>query len=222
MRWVEKIVNCIILTILKLLCRIDRKDLSLLPKEGPYIIIVNHINFLEVPLLYLMFLPRRIRAFVKEETLSHPTWKYLVKLWKGIPIKRGTADSTAMREGLDTLRKGMILVLAPEGTRSGNGHLQKGFAGVVPLAVRGDVPIYPVAHFGGENLYKNIRAFRKTPVRIKVGQPFRIELGEQRPTQRIRQEIMDQIMCRLADLLPPGLHGYYSGMSSNDTFLAGL
>ena len=215
----EKIVNLFIRLVIRCACRIDGKDLSKLPLKGPYIIVINHINFLEVPLLYLQFLPRAVRAFVKIETWSHPLYKYLAKWWGGIPVNRGKADSSAMREGLETLRRGDILVLAPEGTRSGTGQLQKGFAGVVALAARSRVPIYPVAHFGGERLYRNLKKLRRTRITLRVGTPFFLNLKERRTTQQIRQQAVDQIMLRLARLLPESMHGYYAGREPLEGFL---
>jgi len=219
MKSLEKIVNLFIRLVIRCACRIDAKDLSKLPLKGPYIIVINHINFLEVPLLYLQFLPRAVRAFVKIETWSHPLYKYLAKWWGGIPVNRGKADSSAMREGIETLRRGNILVLAPEGTRSGTGQLQKGFAGVVALAARSRVPIYPVAHYGGERLYRNIKKFRRTKITLRVGKPFILNLGEKRTTQQIRQEAVDQIMIKLASLLPKFMHGYYAGKESVEGYL---
>ena len=51
-----------------LLCRVDDAQLALVPARGPLILVANHINFLEVPLLYTYLQPRPVTGLAKAET----------------------------------------------------------------------------------------------------------------------------------------------------------
>jgi len=111
-------------------------------------------------------------------------------------------------------------LIAPEGTRSGDGKLQKGNPGVVLFALRHNIPVYPVVHFGEEEFRKNIRRLKRTDVTMRVGKPFYIDPPEGRVHSETRQEIADEIMDYLAVLLPEGYRGVYAGArGGNYTYL---
>ncbi len=68
----------------------------------------------------------------------------------------------------------------------------------------------PVVHMGLENFSKNIKRLKRTPVKIRVGRPFTLILEKKRFNGAERQEITDEIMRRLAVLLPVEKQGYYA------------
>lgn len=209
MRIIHALCNGIIKLILIIFCKIERKELEKIPLAGPYVLVANHINFLEAPILYLFLRPRRTIALGKAELWEKRSTAFLMKLWEVIPIKRGAADFAGMRKALDVLREGHFLCLAPEGTRSRTGKLKRGKAGAVLLAQKGDVPILPVAHWGGERLGENLKRFRRTRISIRVGDPLVIRKDARRADSEGRQQIADEIMTSLARLMPREYHGYY-------------
>ncbi len=206
----HRIVNGAENALVALLCRVDDAQMSRVPAAGPLIVVTNHVNFLEVPVLHSRLRPRRVLGLAKAEAWSNPLLKWLFDLWGGIPIRRGETDLAALRRCLEVLREGAILVIAPEGTRSRHGRLQRAHTGVVTLAQRSGAPILPLAFYGGEALGRNLRRLRRTPFHILVGEPFRLDFGEGRLTQERRQELTDEIMRRLAALLPPEYRGEYA------------
>lgn len=213
----EKTVNGIILFLLKILCKVDRREIEKLPLEGPYLLAVNHINFLDIPVLYLHLLPRNITGLVKKETWDIPLHGFLANVWHAIPIRRGVVDTEAMNLCEEYLKQGGILFVAPEGTRSGDGKLRPGKAGIVPLAVRSGVPVYPVAHFGGEHLSKSLKRLRRPTITLRVGSPFTLNPPEIPVSSKTRREIADLIMFRIAELLPPEYRGVYAGPPPEDS-----
>jgi 1-acyl-sn-glycerol-3-phosphate acyltransferase len=197
-----------------LLCRVDEDPLARIPLRGPLILVTNHVNFLEVPLVYTRLLPRPVTGWVKAETWDKPAMAFLFNLWGGIPIQRGEADLTALRRGLEALSQGRILAIAPEGTRSGTGVMQRGHPGVALLALRSRAPILPMVYYGGERFYQNLRRLRRTEFHIATGQPFYLQSSAGQVTPRaVRQAMADEIMYQMAAMLPPSYRGVYSDLS---------
>jgi len=210
MAFVHDAVTYTVRGLLRLACRIDAKQLERVPPTGPLIIVVNHISRLEVPIIYTHMHPRPIAAFTKAETWRNPLLGYLATLWGAIPLRRGEADTGAFRRGLHALAKGQIVVIAPEGTRSGHGRLQRGLPGAVLLAMRSGAPLLPMAHYGGEKLRDNLRRLRRTDFHVVVGEPFILNPGQRPVNREFRQELADALMYRIAALLPAAYKGVYA------------
>ena len=204
------VVTTSIKSLTRILCNVDDSQLINVPEQGPLIIASNHINFMEVPLMYTHLQPRKITGFAKAETWNNPVMGILFDLWGAIPIQRGEADAAAFRSALDVLRQGKILAIAPEGTRSGDGKLGQGLPGIVMLAYHSNTPILPMVYFGGEKFRDNINRFRRTDFNIRVGKLFKLSFPEVKLSREIRNKMIDEIMYQLAILLPVEYRGYYS------------
>ncbi|MCP4539956.1 MAG: 1-acyl-sn-glycerol-3-phosphate acyltransferase [Chloroflexi bacterium] len=205
------------------LCRIDDTELARVPEHGPFLVVVNHVNFLEGPILYTHLLPRKMTGFVKAENLEHLFFGTLLfTLWKGIPLYRDDGgDMAAFRLGLQALKEGQFLTVAPEGSRSGHGRLRQGYPGIAFLALRSKVPVLPIAVHGGEVFWDNFSRLRRTDFHIAVGQSFRLDTGGVRATGQVRQQMIDEIMYQMAALLPPAYRGFYSDLSAaTETYLS--
>jgi 1-acyl-sn-glycerol-3-phosphate acyltransferase len=219
-----KLVNWVVTStikgILRILCRVDDAALGKVPNRGPLILVSNHVNFLEAPLIYTHLLPRQMAGFAKAEAWENPLLCFLAKLWGPIPLRRGEVHRSALNEALEALEEGLILGLAPEGTRSGDGRLQQGKPGTVLLALRSGAPLLPVVHYGGELFWRNLARLRRTEFRIVVGQPFYLEPGGIKVTRQVRRQMIDEILYQMAALLPPGNRGVYSNLSgATETYL---
>lgn len=207
---------------LGLLCRIDAPDIKRLPPRGPLILYSNHTGAVEVPLLYGLIYPRPATAWAKIESWDTPFLNWLFSLWKIIPVRRGEVDMGALRRALAALQEGYIFGLAPEGTRSKTGKLIRARAGAVTLATLSGAPLWPVAHWGGENFSANLRRFKRTDLHVRVGEPFQIDTHGARVTGEQRQQIVDEMMLRLAALMPPEYRGEYAERGTKEEFLRPL
>jgi 1-acyl-sn-glycerol-3-phosphate acyltransferase len=220
MKLVNRLVTSTIKGILRILCRVDDAQLAKVPDHGPLILVSNHVNFLEAPLVYTHLLPRQLAGFAKAEAWKNPFLCFLAKLWGPIPLRRGEVDRSALRQALAALEEGLILGLAPEGTRSGDGRLQQGKPGTVLLALRSGAPLLPVVHYGGEHFWRNLARLRRTSFHIVVGEPFYVESGGIKVTRHVRRQMTDEIMFQMAALLPPVNRGVYAHLDdATDTYL---
>ncbi|HXD10628.1 MAG TPA: lysophospholipid acyltransferase family protein [Anaerolineales bacterium] len=201
------------------LCRIDAPDIDKVPERGPLIVISNHTGQLEVAIFFAHLQPRPMTGWAKMEAWDNAFLNWLFNLWGLIPVRRGEGDTSALRRAIKALEDGYIFGIAPEGTRNKTGRLNQGRPGAVLLAVHSGAPILPVAHWGGESFLKNLPRFRRTDFHIRVGEPFRLKLAGIRVTREIRQQIADEMMIRLAELLPPQYRGAYEKVTEKEKIL---
>jgi 1-acyl-sn-glycerol-3-phosphate acyltransferase len=195
------------------LCRVHDAEMAKIPHTGPLLLVANHVNFLDVPLFFTHLMPRSVTGFAKVETWNNPALGFFFTLGGAIPIRRGAVDRTAIGRAREVLRAGKILAIAPEGTRSGDGRLQKARTGVSVLALDSGAPVIPVAYYGGEKFRSNIFRLKRTDFHFRVGPPFRVRMEGGRLTREVRGQITAEIMYRLAALLPPEYRGYYADFS---------
>jgi 1-acyl-sn-glycerol-3-phosphate acyltransferase len=219
-RWV--VVSWALRSILGILCKLDareyRKALEELEKgtgnalaySGPVILAINHINFLEVPKLASYGYPRRVTGLAKEETWKNPFMAFLFNTYKAIPLDRDGSYNETFRQVREVMDQGIFVIVAPEGSRSRNGVLQKGKGGIIQLSLATGAPVLPVVHFGGQKVWENMKHFKRTPFFIRVGRPFRFKCDDGRPGKTVRAQMTSEMMGQLAALLPEDLRGEYA------------
>ncbi|MGC9349775.1 MAG: lysophospholipid acyltransferase family protein, partial [Anaerolineae bacterium] len=208
------VVNGVVRLLTGAVCKVHADQLSRIPLVGPIIIIVNHVNFLELPIIYPRIPSHLGTGYSKAENWKNALYRAIFGLWDMIPLERDTVDVTAMREGLRALQENKILFITPEGTRSHHGRLQRGKPGVVLMAERSGAPIWPIACYGGERFSENIKKLKRTEYYVRVGNPFHVDTNDIRPTGGTRQQIVDEMMYQIAALMPPRYRGFYSDISA--------
>jgi 1-acyl-sn-glycerol-3-phosphate acyltransferase len=211
------VVNFLLKSIFNVLCKIDCKEfVEALANNKPLIVVFNHVNFLEVPILVTQSYPMNVSGIVKSETWNNPFFAFLFNTYKAVPIDRRGAFSESFKKTREAIENGFYMCIAPEGTRSKDGVLGKGKAGIVELAFEAGVPLLPIAHYGGEQIWKNIRRFRRTPFHFRAGRPFRIKFDDKRPDREEREVILSEVMGQIAKLLPEQKRGVYSEQAELD------
>jgi 1-acyl-sn-glycerol-3-phosphate acyltransferase len=206
---IYKIVAFFVKWGIHIICRIDAPDLDKVPLKGPVIAYANHSAMIEVPVFFGILQPRRITGWAKVELWDNWFLRWIFGLWNIIPIKRGEADTSALRKAVEALNEGYIFGLAPEGTRNITGKLKRAHPGAVMLVLHSGAPLQPIAHWGGEDFSKNIKRLKRTDFHVRIGDPICLKLEGIRVTKEIRQQIVDEMMYRLAELLPPEYRGEY-------------
>jgi 1-acyl-sn-glycerol-3-phosphate acyltransferase len=194
--------------ILKLLFRPWVEGMENLPADGAAILASNHLSFSDSIFLPLMA-PRRITFLAKAEYFTGRGIKG--KLTKGffagvgqVPIDRsgGRASEAALRKGLEILRKGDLLGLYPEGTRSPDGRLYRGKTGIARMALEAGVPVIPVAMINTFDIQPPGKVLpRIMRVGIRIGEPLDFSRYEGMSGDRfVLRSITDEIMYELMQL----------------------
>jgi len=202
-------VNSVIGIYISITCRLDAPEMHKFPMQGPLIVISNHTGQIEVPVLFSLLQPRKITGWAKAEMWDNWFLNWVFNLWGVIPVRRGEADTSALRKAIEALDNGFIFGIAPEGTRNKTGRLLRAHPGAVLLAVRSGVPILPIAHWGGENYLKNLKQLKRTDFHLRVGEPFRLKVDGVKMSREVRQQIADEMMYRVAELMPQEYRGAY-------------
>jgi 1-acyl-sn-glycerol-3-phosphate acyltransferase len=218
--WTRRFCNFVLHILFKTLLRLEVVGLENVPLEGPLILAMTHTNFLD-PALAGAVMPREVVIMSKVENFWHPVLGIIVRLYGAFPVRRGEMDRQAIRCSLEVLAGGQALLMAPEGTRSGDGRLQKGHDGMTFIALRADAPILPMAIMGGEHFWANLSRLRRTPVKIVIGNVFCFSPGRERGRRAIINKMTKEAMYQLASLLPPERRGVYSDLdSATEDYLA--
>ena len=190
--------------------RIEIEGLENIPNRGPLLIVINHLGDADVPAL-ISSLPFTPDALAKIELYDLPILGKLIDLYGVIWLHRGKPDKRALRAALDGLAEGRRIVIAPEGRYSLTGALEEGANGAAFIAYKSGAAILPIAITGteNENVYRNLKAFKRARVHIRVGKIFRLE--EQASARREAiHEGTKRIMAEIRSLLPERYRGQTS------------
>lgn len=204
---------CFVLRVFLRLCtRLETEGLENVPQGGPLLVAFNHLAHLDAALV-LSFLPQPVEGIALEDLYHVPITGQLLRLYGTIPVHRDQFDREVIRQALQVLAEGRILALAPEARQSLTGALERARQGVAYLALRSGVPILPVALTGTEKTYAEWKRLRRPRLTVTFGEPFVPPPRASEPQARRQQlaELTDEIMHRIAALLPPEYRGVYAG-----------
>ena len=185
-----------------LLCPMRVIGLENVPERGPYILVGNHISWLE-PEWIAWAVRKPVRYMAKEELFE---WFFVGGVLRFIPcfpVKRATNDRRAFVTALRVLKAGEVLGFFPEGHRSETGAMIPAHPGIAGIALRSGAPLVPVATTNAKGVFGK---FWRRDLTLTFGKPFYAkDLGETEA-----QAVADAIMRRVAVLLPEPMRGVYA------------
>lgn len=186
--------------------RFELRGRDNIPATGPYIVVANHINWKDPPVVSLA-LGIPIRWMAKIEVFDWFVVGFLLRGVGNIALRRGESDRRAIVLGLKVLENGLPLGVFPEGHRSEDGVLLRGRPGIGLLAQRTGALIVPCGITGTPTA--RLRPIRRTEAVISFGPPFHI--ADLPPEERVdHQAVADAIMRRIAAQLPEHVRGGYA------------
>ena len=195
---------------LRLCTRLEIKGLDNIPQGGPLLVAFNHLAHLDAALV-LPFLPQPVEGVALEDLYHVPVTGQLLRLYGTIPVHRDQFDREVIRRTLQALTEGKVLALAPEARQSLTGALEQARQGVAYLALRSGAPILPVALTGTEKTYTEWKRLRCPRLTVTFGEVIITPPRASKPQARRQQvaELTDEIMYRIAAMLPPEYRGVY-------------
>ena len=206
------IFRFIVRLILNSIARIEMTGFEHIPAKGGYVIAVNHIGRLDAALPYYIFDRPDIIMVVAEKYEKYAIFRWLVKITNGMFIDRYHTEFRAIRAALRRLQQGQLLPMTPEGTRSKSGNLLQAKPGGIYLAWKAGVPILPAAITGCEDavVKERLKHFKRLDIQAVAGPAFSLPAIAGKDRDAAMQQYTDEVMCRIAALLPPERRGFYT------------
>jgi 1-acyl-sn-glycerol-3-phosphate acyltransferase len=217
----QKIAITVLRRPFDLIVHLDVEGMDNIPAIGPAILMINHVAFLD-PIMLIAGVQRRIVPMAKIETLELPVLNLLVRLWGSISVRRGEVDRAALRQAIEALKAGHLLLMAPEGTRSKSGELQAPHDGIAYVATRTGAMVIPVGIVGTPEIARNWKRLRRTRVRVTFGRPFYFETAGARVGREELSQMTREAMYQLAAVLPPQQRGAFADLRTATTRLLRL
>ena len=208
----HRIFRFIVRLIFNIIARFEMAGFENLPTRRGYVIAANHIGRLDAALPYYLLDRPDIIMMVAEKYEKNAFFRWLVKITNGMFVDRYNADIGVMRETLRRLQQGQILTITPEGTRSKSGNLIRAKPGGIYLAWKAGVPILPVAITGTEDaiVKDRFKHFKRLHIKAVAGPSFTLPTIAGKDRDALMQQYTDEVMCRIAALLPPERRGFYA------------
>ena len=197
--------------VFRVLTRLQVEGMENIPPSGGYLLAANHLSVVDAPLVFALLERDDITGLVAKKHLKNPLFRSLVNAVGGIWLNRDEADTRALRAAVAHLQGGGMLGISPEGTRSRETQAMIAAKnGVTYLADKANVPIIPVAVWGTESTFTDLFKFRRPRLSMRVGKPFSLSPITRASRDAALRSNTEEIMCRIAALLPAQYHGVYA------------
>lgn len=184
------------------------------PRSGGLIIVSNHLNNSDPDIMSAAILHRRIRYMAKSE-LFKSKLSFLVKLWGAFPVKRFEADLGAMLMAERLLRRGEVVGMFPEGTRSRTGYIGEFHPGTALIALRAGVPVLPCAIAGTNQLTGPLALLKQPRISVTIGEPI-TAVQVKRPSEEQVSALTARIVEAITGMLPAQHRPPYTGPEGGD------
>ena len=143
-----------------------------IPRNSAFIVASNHLSNLD-PFLIGLSLQRRPSYMAKDALFQNRILSWMLKSVEAFPVRRDSADVWALREALRRLKRGMSIVMFPEGTRKTSTENKKVQSGIGFLAVKGNVPVVPVYIDGSDKVLPPGAKFpKRNHITVLFGKPL--------------------------------------------------
>ncbi|HLC05271.1 MAG TPA: lysophospholipid acyltransferase family protein [Anaerolineales bacterium] len=207
-----KITTALIRALFRLIAHVEVEGMQNVPRSGGLVAVTNHIGRLDPGLPYVLIDRDDIIMLVAEKYRKTMVFRWLTWAIDGIWVDRFNADFNAVRTSLRRLKRGGMMIVAPEGTRSPSGALIRARSGAGYLAMKSGAPILPAAIIGTEDsvVKASLRSLRRVHIRVRFGEVFQLPPLADLDRDRALEAYDDEIMCRIAALLPPERRGVYA------------
>ena len=141
--------------------------------SSPCVIVSNHQGQWETFSMQYLFHP--VCTLLKRELLYIPLWGWAMKMLHPIAINRGKPKEAivqTLEEGSERLKKGLYVLLFPEGTRVKAGRVGKYARSGFELAKRNNVKILPLCHNSGDCWPAHKFIKRTGTINLYIGEAF--------------------------------------------------
>ena len=145
------------------------------PRAGGALVCSNHQSNFD-PVLIGLTCDRRLNYLAKKSLFRIPLFGPFIRFWDAIPVDRSGKDIAGLKESLRRLKRGEMLLVFPEGTRTRDGKIAPLKSGFCTLARRAKVPIVPVGFDGPYHAWPRENLLpRLAKIHVCIGEPISTE-----------------------------------------------
>jgi len=179
-----------------------------LPKNQAFMLCPNHCSYIEhfiIGAITIPYLNKKIHILAKKEHYDSFVQRTWHRLWNSfvyqIPIDRNKGEK-ALKTAVHYLKRGAVLVIYPEGTRSLTEKIQKGKTGVARLSLWAKVPVVPLGIIGTFGILPKGKIIPKMKkAKLNFGKPIYFDKYYDKPiTKKMLRAITTRIMLEIAKL----------------------
>ena len=150
------------------------------PQQGGLIVVANHASDFDPPIVSNCVC-RPVSYMAKEELFKIPVLKQAIRAYGAYPVKRGSADRSAIRAALRQLEDGWAVGVFLQGTRTPDARIPEPKLGAAMLAAKAQAPLLPVSLWGTQAIMPKGRKLpRSVPVTVRIGTPIAPPLSTRR------------------------------------------
>ena len=166
--------------------------------KPPFIVAANHTSLMDPPIVGVACNRFLVNFMVKQELFEMPGVRHWSKRVLCIPVRRGDNSIKGIRETLKRIKKGAVIGIFPEGTRSPDGKLREAKLGTGFLIAMAKVPVVPIYVYGTAKAFpKGKKVKWGTPVGAIIGKP--LELGDLMGGGKLTKKDYESISSRVMD-----------------------
>ena len=159
------------------------------PREGGVMVCSNHQSYFD-PIIIGSCCDRPMNYLARETLFRFFLFRWLIQWYNAIPIHREGTGIGGIKETMRRLKRGEMVLIFPEGTRSRNGELQKLKPGFCTIARRSRVSILPVALDGAYQAWpRNAIWPQVSPLHISIGVPITADEVKKLSDEEIVREL---------------------------------
>lgn len=160
--------------------RVDgRENLRAFKDRCGAVVVSNHTSFLDVVLMYVAARPSQFVRLMGRDSLfgnAHGLAGQILSRVGAFPVKRDSADRTAIKRATRMLKNDEIVGILPEGTRRGKGtKTPEIHSGAAFVAKMGKAPLLPMTVRNAENVKRKGERLRFPKITIEYGNPLLVE-----------------------------------------------
>lgn len=172
--------------------KVEFEGLENIDRQGGFIIAPNHVTEFD-PLFIAMASKRLFYYIAKYELFENSLLNKAITHLNGFPIVRGKGDMNAINYAIELVRRGEVLCIFPEGTRSVDGTPQRAKSGVGLIARRTGADIIPTAIYMEDKHKKGSKVIVKFGKAIKYENMRFTDGGKTKENKAVANRVMDEI-----------------------------
>jgi 1-acyl-sn-glycerol-3-phosphate acyltransferase len=172
-----------------------------IPKEGGFILAMNHQSYLDPPLAGICA-DREIYYLARKTLLKWPILGPLFPKLNVIPVDQERADMSALKAIIKLVKNGQGTVIFPEGARTLDGEIQPAQPGLGLVIAKTLAPVIPMRIFGAREAFpRGSSRIRCTPITVVVGEPMRFTEADLVGTGRdLYQKLSERVLQRISEI----------------------